>query len=120
MSKVITPEVEVIEHLAGGPGAAKRLSLIEHNGDLYHSGRLFAHIVLEQGCGIGYHVHQGDGEIYYILKGEGVYNDNGKEVTVKSGAVTHTGPGEGHGITNLSAEPLELIGLILYEHQKAE
>lgn len=68
MSKVITPEVEVIEHLAGGPGAAKRLSLIEHNGDLYHSGRLFAHIVLEQGCGIGYHVHQGDGKFTTFSK----------------------------------------------------
>lgn len=120
MSKIIKPAVEIIEHMAGGPGYIKKTSLIESNSDIYNSGRLYAHIVLEKDCGVGYHIHNGDGEIYYILKGEGEYNDNGTVVTVKAGDVTHTLPGEGHGIVNLKDEPMEMIALILFEKQKTE
>lgn len=120
MSKIISPEAEIIHGMAGGPGYIKKTSLIESNHDIYNSGRLYAHIVLEKGCGVGYHIHNGDGEIYYILKGEGEYNDNGTVVTVKAGDVTHTRPGEGHGITNLQDEPLEMMALILFEKQKTE
>ena len=120
MSKIIRPEVEVVHGMIGGPGYLKRKALIESNGDLFNSGRTFAHIVLEKDCGVGYHVHNGDGEIYYILKGEAEYNDNGTVVTVKAGDVTHTLPGEGHGITNVKDEPMEMIALILFEKQKTE
>ena len=105
MSKIIRPEEEVVHGMIGGPGYLKRRSLIESNGDLFNSGRTFAHIVLE---------------IYYILKGEAEYNDNGTVVTVKAGDVTHTLPGEGHGITNVKDEPMEMIALILFEKQKTE
>lgn len=120
MSKIIKTKPEVIRNMAGGPGFITRYSMIESNGDIYNSGRLYAHIVIEKDCGVGYHVHQGDGEIYYILKGEGEYNDNGNIVTVKPGDVTHTRPGEGHGITNRKDEPLEMMALILFEKQKEE
>jgi len=120
MSKVRKATTEIIENMAGGPGYVKKTSLIEGNADLFHSGRLYAHIVLEKDCGVGYHVHQGDGEIYYILKGEAEYNDNGKMVTLTAGDVTHTAPGEGHGITNVKDEPMEMIALILFEKQKTE
>lgn len=120
MSKIIKPEVKIIEKMAGGPGYLKRTDLIESNADIFNSGRTFAHIVLEKDCGVGYHIHNGDGEIYYILKGEGEYNDNGTVVTVKAGDVTHTLPGEGHGITNVKDEPMEMIALILFEKQKEE
>ncbi len=118
MSKIITPDFQTIEHMAGGPGAIQRRDLIESNGDIYNSGRLYAHIILEKDCGVGYHIHNGDGEIYYILKGKGEYNDNGTVRTVKAGDVTHTRPGEGHGITNVQAEPMEMMALILFERQK--
>ena len=118
MSKIIRPEVEIVNNMAGGSGYLKKLSMIESNADLLNSGRTFAHIVLEKDCGVGYHVHNGDGEIYYILKGEAEYNDNGTLVTVKAGDVTHTLPGEGHGITNYKDEPLEMMALILFEKQK--
>lgn len=120
MSKVRKTAVEVVEHMVGGPGYVKRRSLIEDSGDLFGNGRLYAHIVLEKDCGVGYHVHQGDGEIYYVLKGEAEYNDNGRTVTLTAGDVTHTAPGEGHGIVNRREEPVELIALILYDAPKAE
>ena len=65
--------------------------------------------------GIGYHVHAGDGELYYVLSGRGEYSDNGAVTTVEPGDVTFCPPGQGHSILCLGDEPLELITLVLYE-----
>lgn len=82
---------------------------------LYDHGRLFAHVTLEPGCSIGYHTHTGETEFYYILKGEGVFSDNGTEVTVYPGDICATGYGEGHGMENRGTETLEMIALIVME-----
>ena len=67
------------------------------------------------GSEIGYHIHTGDSETYYILSGKGLYNDNGTEVEIGAGDVTYCAPGEGHGLKCLGDEPIEMIALILYE-----
>lgn len=106
---------KVIESAQGGPGSIIANFIINNDDELYGKGRLFNEIVLEQGCGVGYHVHEGDGELYVILSGEAEYNDNGTITPVKAGDVTITYPGEGHAITNNSDEPCYFIALILYE-----
>lgn len=106
---------KVIENAQGGPGNMIADLIINNDAELYGKGRLFNEIILEKDCGVGYHVHNGDGEIYVILSGEAEYNDNGAITTVKAGDVTITYPGEGHGITNRNDEPLYFIALILYE-----
>ena len=78
-------------------------------------GRLFNHIVLHPGCGFGWHVHDGDSETYYILRGEGEYNDNGTILTVGVGDVTFVASGEGHSLRNTGEGDLEFIALILYK-----
>jgi len=120
MSKIYKVEPKWVEGMVGGPGKVLNRSLIGGPADLYHSGRLFAHNVLEKGCGVGYHKHEGECEFYYILKGSAEYTDNGKVVTVSAGDVTYTGSGESHGIVNNSDEPCEFIALILFEQQKTE
>jgi mannose-6-phosphate isomerase-like protein (cupin superfamily) len=54
---------------------------------LYGHGRLFNHSVINPGCSIGYHVHNNETEFYYILKGEAVFNDDGKEVILHAGDI---------------------------------
>ena len=73
----------------------------------------YAEVKLEPGCSVGYHEHHNESETYYILSGEGQYNDNGTIRTVKKGEVTFTGSGFGHGMENVSNENLVFIGLIL-------
>ena len=68
---------------------------------------------LEPGASVGYHVHNNESESYYILSGEGVYNDDGEEIPVKTGDVTFTPDGHGHGIENTGSEPLKFIALII-------
>ena len=49
---------------------------------LYGHGRMFAHVTVDPGCSIGYHAHEHETEFYYIIKGEGVFQDDDKEVLV--------------------------------------
>ena len=62
---------------------------------------------------MGYHQHVGDFEIYYIVKGEGQYNDNGTIVPAKVGDVFRCADGEFHAIQNTGDEDLEFIALIV-------
>ena len=78
-------------------------------------GRLFAHVTVDPGCSIGDHPHDHETEFYYIIKGEGVFNDNGKEIVVRPGDICATGYGEVHGLENRGTEPVELIALIVGE-----
>ena len=82
---------------------------------LYGHGRMFAHVTVDPGCSIGYHAHNHETEFYYIIKGEGVFNDDGKEVIVHAGDICATGYGQSHGLENKSSEPVELIALIVME-----
>ena len=75
---------------------------------------MFAHTTLLPGCGIGFHMHNGESETYYIYSGSGEFNDNGTLVPVSAGDTTFTPSGTGHGLVNTGTEPLELIALILY------
>ena len=96
----------------------KGLIHIKHLTDkegLYGHGRMFAHVTVDPGCSIGYHDHQHETEFYYIIKGEGVFNDNGKEVLVHPGDICATGYGQFHGLENRTVEPVELIALIVME-----
>ena len=82
---------------------------------LYGHGRMFAHVTVDPGCSIGYHAHEHETEFYYIIKGEGVFNDNGTEKIVHAGDICATGYGEVHGIENIGSEDLEMMALIVLE-----
>lgn len=106
--------VTVNERMRGGNGSV----IIEHIADkdaLYGKGRLYARIVLQPGCSIGYHTHENETEIFYILKGAAVYDDNGAKSVLSPGDVTHTPGGSGHSIANEGDENVELIALIVYQ-----
>lgn len=102
------------KQMFGGEGKAEMRQLLNGAEEMYGKGRVFNHVVLKKNCEVAWHIHHGDGECYYILKGKGEYSDNGKPVTVLPGDVTFVGDGEGHSLRNNDEEPLEAIALILY------
>ncbi len=104
---------ELREKMRGGSGVAKLTNFVT-NAELNDKGRMFGKIVLDPGCSIGFHVHENDSELFYILRGKARYSDNGTEVTVTAGDVTITPKGTGHGIENIGDEPVELIALIVF------
>ena len=76
--------------------------------------RTFAVATLEPGSEVGFHLHEGEMESYYIISGKALYNDNGTLVELAAGDVTYTPSGESHGIKNMSdSESLVFIALII-------
>jgi len=98
----------------GGAGEASMFKILNGPEEMHGKGRVFNHLFLAPGCEVGWHVHHGDGETYYILRGRGEYSDNGTIVPVGPGDVTYVGDGEGHSLKNTGTEPLEAVALILY------
>lgn len=108
-------QIEYREHMRDGDGTVQLTSFITGPEELCGKGRLFSKITLNPGCGIGYHEHERDSELFYILKGTAEYNDNGTVTNVTAGDVTICPPGTSHGITNRTDEVVELIAVIVYE-----
>lgn len=105
-------EVTTKEHVYGGEGALVSHILVDEK-TMYGKNRLFNHCRLEEGAEVGHHVHTGDGEVYYILSGEGEFDDNGTMTTVHAGDVCWTPDGEGHSLKAVGG-PLEFIALVVY------
>jgi quercetin dioxygenase-like cupin family protein len=107
--------IEYKEHMRDGDGTVQLTHFITSPEELNGKGRLFAKITLNPGCSIGYHVHEGDAELFYILKGTAEYNDAGEIRQVTAGDVTICPAGTGHGIANKTDEVVELVAVIVYE-----
>lgn len=106
-------EVTYIENPCGGVGRMKLENLLGP-AEMKDKCGLFARVTLHPGDVLGYHVHHGEGESYFILSGEGEYNDNGVTRTVRAGDVTWTPDGSGHGLSNAAgAQDIVFIALII-------
>lgn len=73
---------------------------------------VFKKRILKPGSAIGYHLQKED-EIYYILRGFGVMQMDGKTFQVKPGDAILTRPGSSHGIRPQTEQDLEIM--IVYE-----
>lgn len=105
---------ERVENMCGG----EKYTLIKHilgKAELNGKCRLYAEVTLEPGCSIGYHEHHNESETYYILSGQGEYNDDGTVRSVQSGDVTFTPDGHGHGLKNTGDENLVFMALIILD-----
>lgn len=104
---------EYREKMRDGNGTVE-LTNFASPAELNDKGRLFAKITLKPGCSIGYHVHEKDSELFYLMKGEVLYNDNGTEYSVTAGDVMICPAGCGHAVANNGSEEAELCAVVLY------
>ena len=107
--------IEYKEHMRDGDGTVQLTRFITGPEELEDKGRLFAKSTLNPVCSIGYHVHEKDAELFYILTGTAEYNDNGEMRTVSAGDVTICPAGTGHGIANRTDGVVELVAVIVYK-----
>ena len=107
-------KIEYREKMRDGNGTVELTSFIASADELNNKGRLFSKITLKSGCSIGFHIHENDSELFYILSGTAEYNDNGEIKTVTAGDVTVCPAGTGHGIANNGDETVELVAVIVY------
>jgi mannose-6-phosphate isomerase-like protein (cupin superfamily) len=103
---------EVRERMRGGSGDVEIVHVFKKE-ELQGKARLFARIILKKECSIGFHTHDNEEEIYYIISGKGTVEDNGTAYEVTAGDAILTGNGAGHSISNQQDEPLEVLAVIL-------
>lgn len=105
-------EKEYRAHMRGGDGDVEIIHLL-NQGEYQGQARMVAKIILKPGCSIGYHVHEKEEEIFYLISGSVVYNDNGEEKVLKAGDSSIATGGMGHAIKNTGDETVELVAVIL-------
>ncbi len=108
------PEEKIIEHANGGKGSII-LEPVAGPDILKDKCRLYVKATLKKGCSMGVHQHKGDGEIYYILQGQGLYTDNDETYPVKPGDAMFCKNGDRHGLENTGEEDLVFMGLVIYD-----
>ena len=111
----ITDEPVRTEHMRCGAGYILAKPILTSNEEMYNKGRVFQHTIIDPGCEIGLHKHEGEGETYYLIKGSGVYYRGDEKVRVQAGDITFCDDGESHGFFNDTDEPVEMIALILFK-----
>lgn len=103
---------EKIINMRNGKGEVEILHLIEKQ-SLFGKARLFAKLSIKPGSSIGSHRHENEFEIFYVLSGNGLFNDNGNTIPVQTGDICFTAPGETHSIENTSQQDLEILAIII-------
>ena len=73
----------VKENANGGKGQVVVKYILDDN-ELNAKCKMFAEVTIAPGCSLGYHEHHGESETYYIIKGQGEYDDNGTKRPVTS------------------------------------
>lgn len=108
-------KIDISANMFGEDGQVIFKRIIETPEELYGKGRVFSVATLEKNCGLGWHVHSGEGEYYHAISGEAEYSDNGNIVTLRAGDTAFCASGEGHAVKNLKDEPFVYIALIVNE-----
>ncbi|EKD27009.1 MAG: cupin 2, barrel [uncultured bacterium] len=104
--------VEQREKMRGGDGVV----FVEHffkPEEIAAKSRLCARLSIPKGGSIGLHQHNGEDEVYIILKGQGLLYDGISENEVSEGDAILTGKGESHSIKNSGNDVLEMIAVIM-------
>ncbi len=75
--------------------------------------RLCARLIVPPGNSIGMHRHDGEDELFVIIKGSGIIDDGTTRTPVSAGDAILTGNGEAHALENTGADTMELLALIM-------
>lgn len=105
-------ETETRIAMRGGVGSVAFRHLFKKD-EITAKTRLCAVLTLPPGTSIGTHQHEGEDEVYYILKGCGILDDGTTRVPVKAGDAILTGRGESHAIANSGDADLEILAVIM-------
>jgi len=104
--------VEIREKARGGKGTLELHHFLEEEQLAPHS-RLLCKMVMEPGNSMGYHIHEDEGEFFYILSGVAKVMDNDEEVLLYPGDTLFTPSGSSHSIEAEGDETLEYLAVIL-------
>lgn len=95
----------VVQNMRGGEGSVQ---LIKFNDDV----NSIVRITIKKGNSIGWHIHEADQEIIYVISGKGICTEDGVEKELLQGQANYCGKRKNHTIKNVEEEDLELFAVI--------
>ena len=104
--------IELRDQMRGGTGTTTVQALFPPEA-FGAAVRLCARLTLPPGASIGPHRHEGEDEVYVIVRGEGLLTDDAGTSRVGPGDAVLTGRGASHSLANTGADPLELTAFIV-------
>lgn len=69
-------------------------------------------IRIKKDCSIGWHIHENDQEIIYVISGKGICIEDDKQYELVNGMVNYCAKGKNHSIKNIYEEDLVLFAVI--------
>lgn len=102
------------DNIRGGVGTIRHVHFLDPE-ESCGAGRLFATATIPPGATIGQHPHEGEYEMYLILKGTVHMDDNGTPVVLEAGDLNVCYNGQTHALENRSDTPAEVLFIILYD-----
>lgn len=94
-------------------GGKKHVNTVALSTVLPEKMRLFSTLTLVPGASIGYHVHEGETEMFYFLEGCGRVQDDDAFFDVCAGDSMATLSGHGHGVENTGDTDLVILAAIV-------
>ncbi|MCQ2352870.1 MAG: cupin domain-containing protein [Victivallaceae bacterium] len=104
--------LDLREEMRGGNGTVKIEHLWEPGKEMLSATRMCSRITLAPGNSIGFHRHDQEEEIFFILSGTAEADDDGKKGILRAGDTLLTGNGAGHAIRNAGSDDLVLLAFI--------
>lgn len=105
-------KTEIKEQVRGGKGKVTFQHLFPKE-EIKAKTRLCARLILPPGASIGPHRHDGEDELFVVIRGSGVIDDGKTRTAVGAGDAILTGNGESHSLENSGSDPLEVLALIM-------
>ncbi len=105
-------KVDLRKEMRGGNGEVKIEHLWDAASELKADNRLWARLTLAPSCSIGFHNHDKEEEVFYIVSGNAEADDNGTPAKLSTGDTILTGNGAGHAIKNIGEDDLVIIAVI--------
>jgi len=94
-----------LEHFKGGEGTMAANMYVDDTARILRG-------VLQPGCSIGMHKHEGSSEAVYIISGTGTMLYEGTKEELSAGNVSYCPEGHSHSLVNTGSEPLVFVGFV--------
>jgi len=112
VNKSFDRPLEILDNVLDGKGEIIRKELTDIKPV---NVRVCSEMTLNPDSSIGYHIHNNETEIYYIISGIAEYTDNDKIILVGAGDTAICYSGQGHSIKNIGSSPVKFFAIIILE-----
>lgn len=105
-------KTERVQNLRNGEGFAD-ISYLMKSEEKFSNVTFMGIVELAPKASIGFHEHINDSETYYIVQGQGLFEEKGcVEKAVESGDFCYIPKGSGHGLKNTGNDKMTILAIV--------